>query len=238
MRPWPKTLYETDASGAPVSCTCYYYVGMKKKQVREALQVPPLLSHNYRPCDVSPVLLAKFFSCRIWSRLAATQVRELANNTSHGDAMCLSMSSAISPAPPYVAGASIQRVAAPTGSLCSRFLMHTTRPCIAGAGVQRVAAPAAGQGEPEPAGGPVQGHGALLAAAAPRHGGGGQGHEPKRAAALRLPRRYAGLVSNSQCIPYLAERHVCSGRQVVQVLLQCELTMSHCFEAALHAGAC
>jgi hypothetical protein len=34
VRPWPKTLYETDASGAPVPCTCYYYVGMKKKQAR------------------------------------------------------------------------------------------------------------------------------------------------------------------------------------------------------------
>jgi poly(A) polymerase len=32
VRPWPKTLYETDASGAPVPRTCYYYVGMKKKQ--------------------------------------------------------------------------------------------------------------------------------------------------------------------------------------------------------------
>ena len=37
VRPWPKTLYETDASGAIMPRTCYYYVGMKKKQVSSPL---------------------------------------------------------------------------------------------------------------------------------------------------------------------------------------------------------
>ena len=41
VRPWPKTLYEKDASGAPVPCTCYYYVGMRKKQVSGAVLYHP-----------------------------------------------------------------------------------------------------------------------------------------------------------------------------------------------------
>lgn len=52
MRLWPKTLSEAGPGGTPVPCTCYYYVGMKKKQVHIQQRIRVLALHIPAQCTL------------------------------------------------------------------------------------------------------------------------------------------------------------------------------------------